>query len=188
MTLAIDAFYGGHVEMPNLGFRGPPAHARRQSDAHLATVFDEALRFAELMERTGYDTLWLAEHHFQREGYGCIGNVPLLSLHLANQTERLKFGAFFNTVTAWHPLRLAEDYAMVDVLTGGRLRFGIGRGYVAREVETLGGPLLDDAANRELFEEQVEIMLKAWHEPEFAHAGAAYPHSRRRAAHVRRPR
>ena len=63
---------------------------------------------------------------------------------------------------------------MVDVLTGGRLRFGIGRGYVAREVETLGGPLLDDAANRELFEEQVEIMLKAWHEPEFAHAGAAY--------------
>ena len=104
MTLAIDAFYGGHVEMPNLGFRGPPAHARRQSDAHLATVFDEALRFAELMERTGYDTLWLAEHHFQREGYGCIGNVPLLSLHLANQTERLKFGAFFNTVTRLAPV------------------------------------------------------------------------------------
>ncbi len=174
MTLAIDAFYGGHVEMPNLGFGGPPAHTRRQSDAHLATVYDEALRFAELMERTGYDTLWLAEHHFQREGYGCIGNVPLLSLHLANQTERLKFGAFFNTVTAWHPLRLAEDYAMVDVLTGGRLRFGIGRGYVAREVETLGGPLLDDVANRELFEEQVEIMLKAWHRPEFAHAGVGY--------------
>ena len=174
MTLAIDAFYGGHVEMPNPGFRGPAAHTRRMSDAHLATVYDEAQRFAELMERTGYDTLWLAEHHFQREGYGCIGNVPLLSLHLAHHTERLKFGAFFNTVTAWHPLRLAEDYAMVDVLTGGRLRFGIGRGYVAREVETLGGPLLDDAANRDLFEEQVEIMLKAWHEPEFAHAGAAY--------------
>jgi len=174
MTLAIDAFYGGHVEMPNPGFRGPPAHRRRQSDAHLATVFDEALRFAELMERTGYDTLWLAEHHFQREGYGCIGNVPLLSLHLAHHTQRLKFGAFFNTVTAWHPLRLAEDYASVDVLTGGRLRFGIGRGYVAREVESLGGPLLDDAANRDLFEEQVEIMLKAWHEPEFAHSGPAY--------------
>ncbi len=174
MTLAIDAFYGGHVEMEGHGFDGPPADSRRQSDAHLATVYDEAERFAELMERSGYDTLWFAEHHFQREGYGGISNIPLLSLHLAHLTERLKFGAFFNTVTAWHPLRLAEDYATVDRLTGGRFRFGIGRGYIAREVETLGGPLLDDAANREIFEEQVEIMMKAWHEPEFAHEGAAY--------------
>ena len=174
MTIAIDAFYGGHVEMEDLGFDGPPAATRRQSDAHLATVYAEAERFADVMDRTGYDTLWLAEHHFQREGYGCISNVPLLSLHLAHLTRDLKFGAFFNTITAWHPLRLAEDFASVDVLTGGRLRFGIGRGYIAREVETLGSPLLDDVANREIFEEQVEIMMRAWHEPQFAHSGAAY--------------
>jgi alkanesulfonate monooxygenase SsuD/methylene tetrahydromethanopterin reductase-like flavin-dependent oxidoreductase (luciferase family) len=174
MTLAIDAFYGGHVQMEGHGFDGPAAGSRRYSDTHLATVYDEAERFAELMERLGYDTLWLAEHHFQREGYGGISNVPLLSLHLAHLTQQLKFGAFFNTVTAWHPLRLAEDYASVDVLTGGRFRFGIGRGYIAREVETLGGHLQDDQANRDLFEEQVEIMLKAWHQSEFAHYGSKY--------------
>ena len=174
MITRFDAFYGGHVEMDDLGFDGPPAHARRAPDRKLATTYEEAEAFAELMDRTGYDTLWLAEHHFQREGYGGIPNIPLLALHLAHITDRLNFGAFFNTVTAWHPLRLAEDYATVDILTGGRVRFGIGRGYIAREVESLGAPLRDDAANRDLFEEQVAIILTAWNEPSFRHRGAHY--------------
>jgi alkanesulfonate monooxygenase SsuD/methylene tetrahydromethanopterin reductase-like flavin-dependent oxidoreductase (luciferase family) len=126
------------------------------------------------MDRDGFDTLWLAEHHFQREGYGGIPNIPMLGLYLAQVTERLNFGGFFNSVPAWHPLRLAEDFAAADILTGGRVRFGIGRGYIAREVETLGAPLLDDAANRELFEEQVEIILKAWNDPSFSHHGKHY--------------
>ena len=75
---------------------------------------------------------------------------------------------------AWHPLRLAEDFATADILTSGRVRFGIGRGYIAREVETLGSPLLDDDANRELFEEQVEIILKAWNDPSFSHHSKHY--------------
>ena len=58
----------------------------------------------------------------------------------------------------WHPLRLAEDFATADILTGGRLIFGVGRGYHTREVETFGSPLLDQPANRALFEEQVEIV------------------------------
>ncbi len=63
----------------------------------------------------------------------------------------------------WHPLRLAEDFATADILTNGRVVFGVGRGYHTREVETFGSPMLDaDAdANRELFEEQ-EIVLKAF--------------------------
>src|SRR5688572_21125547 len=61
----------------------------------------------------------------------------------------------------WHPLRLAEDFAVADVLTGGRVTFGVGRGYHTREVETFGSPLLDQDANRELFEEQVGIIFKA---------------------------
>ena len=172
--MKFDAFYGGHVQMDKLGFDGIPAHERWLTDHQLATVFGEAEAFAELMERTGFDTLWLAEHHFQREGYGSIPNIPLLALHLAQRTDRLKFGAFFNTVTAWHPLRLAEDYATVDILTEGRVRFGIGRGYIAREVESLGAPLRDDVANRDLFEEQVEIILKAWNKPSFTHEGTHY--------------
>lgn len=174
MITKIDYFYGGHVEMDNMGFQGLRVDDRIESDAHLASVFEEARSIAQLMDKLNFDTLWLAEHHFQREGYGGIPNIPMLSLYLAQNTERLKFGGFFNTIPAWHPLRLAEDFAMADILTKGRVRFGIGRGYIPREVETLGSPLEDDVANRELFEEQVEIIFKAWNEQSFSHRGMHY--------------
>jgi alkanesulfonate monooxygenase SsuD/methylene tetrahydromethanopterin reductase-like flavin-dependent oxidoreductase (luciferase family) len=74
----------------------------------------------------------------------------------------------------WHPLRLAEDYAVADILTGGRTVFGVGRGYHTREVETFGSPMLDAEANRELFEEQVEIVMKAFHSESFVHRGKHY--------------
>ena len=174
MITSFDCFYGGHVEMDNLGFEGLPVDKRIESDPHNATVLEEARSFAHIMDETGYDTLWLAEHHFQREGYGGIPNIPMLAVYLSQVTKRLKYGCMFNTVPAWHPLRLAEDYAMADVLTEGRFRFGIGRGYIAREVETLGSPLDDDEANRELFEEQVDIIFKAWNESSFSHHGKHY--------------
>ena len=62
----------------------------------------------------------------------------------------------------WHPLRLAKDFATADILTNGRVVFGVGRGYHTREVKTFGSPMLDADVNRELFEEQVEIVLKAF--------------------------
>ena len=74
----------------------------------------------------------------------------------------------------WHPLRLAEDFAMADILTKGRVIFGVGRGYHTREVETFGAPMLDGDANRDLFEEQVEVILKAFQEESFSHEGAHY--------------
>jgi alkanesulfonate monooxygenase SsuD/methylene tetrahydromethanopterin reductase-like flavin-dependent oxidoreductase (luciferase family) len=95
-------------------------------------------------------------------------------LWLAQHTRRLKFGCGFNVLTMWHPLRLAEDFAMADILTNGRIIFGIGRGYHTREVETFGAPMIDDVANRELFEEQFEIIMKAWNEESFAHHGKHY--------------
>src|SRR5260370_37247908 len=93
----------------------------------------------------------------------------MLAGDLAHRTERVKIGCAFNVVPAWHPLRLAEDYAVADILTGGRVVFGVGRGYHSREVETFGNPMLDGEANRELFEDQVEIILKALREDSFAH-------------------
>ena len=71
-------------------------------------------------------------------------------------------------------LRLAEDYALADILTKGHTVFGVGRGYHTREVETFGSPLQDQAANRELFEEQVEILFKAFNSDSFAHHGKHY--------------
>ena len=64
----------------------------------------------------------------------------------------------------WHPIRLAEDYAMADIVTDGRVIMGVGRGYHTREVETFGAPLLDAEKNRELFEEQLQLLLKCFNE------------------------
>jgi alkanesulfonate monooxygenase SsuD/methylene tetrahydromethanopterin reductase-like flavin-dependent oxidoreductase (luciferase family) len=126
------------------------------------------------MDKLGYYALWGAEHHFQREGYEVIPNLILWGTYLAAKTERLKLGCAFNVTPVWHPIRLAEDFAMADHLTDGRVIFGVGRGYQTREVESLGAPLLDADANRELFEEQIEIILKAFNEDSFSHQGKHY--------------
>ena len=90
-----------------------------------------------------------------------------MGTHLAGKTERLKFGCAFNIVPMWHPVRLAEDYAMADILTDGRVIFGVGRGYHSREVESFGAPVIDNDANRELFEEQMEVIFKAFNSESF---------------------
>jgi alkanesulfonate monooxygenase SsuD/methylene tetrahydromethanopterin reductase-like flavin-dependent oxidoreductase (luciferase family) len=149
-------------------------NARAFPNEHLVTAFEKARTLARLLDRLGYDTFWIAEHHFQREGYECIPNVLLLALDLAHQTRRLRLGCGFNITPMWHPLRLAEDFAAVDVLTGGRVAFGVGRGYHTREVETFGSPLRDQPANRDLFEEQVEIVFKAFESAAFSHRGKYY--------------
>ena len=113
----------------------------------------------------------MAEHHFQPEGTECIPNLLMMATHLCGVTKNLNIGCGFNIVPMWHPLRLAEDYAMADILTGGRVIFGIGRGYHTREVETFGSPLIDQDANRELFEEGVEVIFKAFEEERFSHKG-----------------
>lgn len=174
MITKFGSLFAGHVDLDQEGLDGTPVNARRLPDEQLVTVFDKAEAIARLMDRTGYDTFWLAEHHFQREGYECIPNIPLLAVHLAHLTERIKIGCGFNITPMWHPLRLAEDYATADWLTRGRVIFGVGRGYHTREVETFGAPMLDADANRDLFEEQVEVIFKAFNQPAFAHHGAHY--------------
>jgi alkanesulfonate monooxygenase SsuD/methylene tetrahydromethanopterin reductase-like flavin-dependent oxidoreductase (luciferase family) len=151
-----------------------PADDRRYSNERLAETFDTATALARAADTLGYETLWLAEHHFQHEGYECIPSIPMLAVDLAHRTERVKIGCAFNVVPAWHPLRLAEDYAVADILTRGRVVFGVGRGYHTREVETFGNPMLDAEANRELFEEQTEIVLKAFRQESFSHQGKHY--------------
>jgi alkanesulfonate monooxygenase SsuD/methylene tetrahydromethanopterin reductase-like flavin-dependent oxidoreductase (luciferase family) len=166
--------YVGHIELERCGLAGTPADARRYPNERLTEAFDTAIALAEAADALGYETLWLAEHHFQHEGYECIPNIPMLAVDLAHRTRRVKIGCAFNVVPTWHPLRLAEDYATADILTKGRVILGVGRGYHTREVETFGNPMLDAEANRELFEEQVEVMLKALREESFSHRGKHY--------------
>src|ERR1700688_3334250 len=166
--------YAGHIDIPDHGQDATPANDRRYSNDQLASVFDKTEAIAKVMDDLGYDTLWLAEHHFQHEGYECLPNILMMAVHLAHITKALRIGCGFNIAPMWHPLRLAEDFATADILTRGRTIFGVGRGYHSREVETFGAPIIDQNANRELFEEQVEIIFKAFDNETFSHRGKHY--------------
>ena len=174
MIKRFSSLFAGHVDLGDMGQDATPANERRYDDEHLASVFAKCEALAKCMDANGYDKLWFAEHHFQREGYECIPNILMLGVHLSHLTENLRFGCGFNICPMWHPLRLAEDYAVTDHLTKGRVVFGVGRGYHTREVESLGGPMLDKDANREIFEEQVEILFKAFNNKSFSHQGKYY--------------
>src|SRR3984893_17720700 len=174
MITRFSTLYVGHIELENCGLSGTPADDRRYSNDRLIEAFATTVALARAADTLGYETLWLAEHHFQHEGYECIPNIPMLAVDLAHVTKNIKLGCGFNITPMWHPLRLAEDYATADILTKGRVVFGVGRGYHTREVETFGAPLLDQTGNRELFEEQVDIIFKAFNEESFAHKGKHY--------------
>ncbi len=174
MIKKFGSLFAGHVDMDSVGFEGIAANDRRYSNEHLATVFQKAEVMAQTMDRLGFDDFWMAEHHFQHEGYECIPNILQLAIHLAHVTSKIKVGCGFNVTPMWHPLRLAEDFATADILTGGRVIFGVGRGYHTREVEVFGAPMLDADANRDMFEEQVDIIFKAFNEESFSHIGKYY--------------
>jgi alkanesulfonate monooxygenase SsuD/methylene tetrahydromethanopterin reductase-like flavin-dependent oxidoreductase (luciferase family) len=174
MIKRFSVLYVGQTDLENAGVDGMPADQRWYPYEHLIKAYGYSEELARHMDELGFYCLWTAEHHFQREGYEVFPNLILLGVHLAGMTKNLKFGAAFNIVPMWHPIRLAEDFAMADILTGGRLIFGVGRGYHSREVETLGAPVIDNDANRELFEEQMEVIFKAFNEESFSHHGKYY--------------
>ena len=174
MITKFDSSYYGTADMENLGYAGTPINDRCYSKEELAKAMHKVVAYAKCMDERGYDTFWMAEHHFQPEGTELIPNLLMMAMHLCGITRNLNIGCGFNIVPMWHPLRLAEDYAMADILTGGRVIFGVGRGYHTREVETFGSPLLDQNANREMFEEGVEVLFKAFEGKSFSPKGKYY--------------
>ena len=174
MITKFDSSYYGTADMENLGYKGTPINDRSYSREQLAKAMHKVVSYAKCMDERGYNTFWMAEHHFQPEGTELIPNLLMMAMHLCGVTKNLKIGCGFNVVPMWHPLRLAEDYAMCDILTGGRVIFGVARGYHTREVESFGAPLTDQAANREIFEEGVDILFKAFEGKPFSHKGKYY--------------
>ena len=174
MIESFGTLYAGHIDLEEVGFDSTPANDRLYSEEQLNTVYSKTESIAKVLDENGYDVLWMAEHHFQKEGYECIPNVLMLAVHLAHLTSNIRIGCGFNVSPMWHPLRMAEDYATAEILTKGRVVFGVGRGYHAREIESFGSPMLDGDANRELFEEQVDVMFKAFNSDSFSHVGKNY--------------
>jgi len=145
--MRIDTNLLGTVRMPDAGADGPPATSRRYGRADYAQAYADFVEIATAADTLGFDTLWYTEHHFQHEGYEVVPNQIQLGLYSAALTRRLRFGQMFNIVPQWHPLRLAEDFAMADVLTRGRRRAV--RLHVARPVAA-GHPDLPPAARQEV--------------------------------------
>ena len=98
MITRFSTLYVGHIELEACGLTGAPADSRRYSNRRLIETFDTAAALAQATDELGYETLWLAEHHFQHEGYECIPNIPLLAVDLAHRTRRVKIGCAFNIV------------------------------------------------------------------------------------------
>jgi alkanesulfonate monooxygenase SsuD/methylene tetrahydromethanopterin reductase-like flavin-dependent oxidoreductase (luciferase family) len=152
------------------------------NDGSLAEVYAAAqevlvnqVRQGILAEKLGYQSFWLTEHHFQPEGAEMSPNPLFTQMAVAAQTKRIRLGQCANIVVWHHPVRLAEQIAQLDVISGGRVECGMGRGYQPRENETLGRPygstIQDQERNRKAFEEVVSIVRKCWTEPSFVHRG-----------------
>ena len=123
----------------------------------LPTVYERGMQRMEIMDKTGYDAVWLAEHHFTE--YSVCPSVHMMGLHVAAHTKHLRIGTGISLAAFYHPLRLAEEVALLDVLTGGRVNWGAGRGFDPTEFKAFGVPQEDSYAR---FREAVDIVLAAW--------------------------
>lgn len=139
-------------------------------------LMDEAREFACAADEAGYWSTWYTEHHFGHEGYEITPNPVLMGADIAARTKRIRIGQAAAISTFWHPLRLAEDIALLDQLSGGRVEVGVGRGLYGREALNLNSAAdpRDQEQNRALFDEGLEIMTKAWEGGFFNHKGRFY--------------
>jgi alkanesulfonate monooxygenase SsuD/methylene tetrahydromethanopterin reductase-like flavin-dependent oxidoreductase (luciferase family) len=182
-AMRVDLNFFGTVPMPDAGNAGPPPTDRRYGQADYIACYENLTSWAKSADHLGFNCIWFTEHHFQYEGYEVTPNLVLFGLAMAQHTSRIRLGQMFNVVPQWHPLRLAEDFAMADILTGGRMEFGVGRGTVPREAMALGTVVAsgdndmsakDDQRNREMFEEAVEVIKNAWYNERFSYTGKHY--------------
>ena len=173
-------FLFGGVEIDDAG-AGPPAPTDRRADNDSVWRATEAiLDIGVRSDQLGYDIFWLTEHHFQHEGYEIVPNGILFGATLAERTKRIKIGTMFNVVGQWHPLRLAEDFAYLLNISGGRAVLGVGRGTVPREAESLGSrvgsfdnpDMVDaDTFNRAQFDEAIAVIQAAYANERFSFSG-----------------
>lgn len=133
-------------------------------------VLLDTLEEIRLADELGFDSAWLAEHHFSR--YGILGSPLLLAAAIAQQTKRIRIGTAVVVLPFHNPLRLAEDAAAIDVLSGGRLDLGVGRGYQPGEFKGFG---IAAETSKQRYKEIVDILELAWNEPErFSYEGEHY--------------
>lgn len=130
--------------------------------------YEQSLAQAQLAEELGFDSVWFTEHHFSR--HGIVSNSLAALSYLAARTERIRLGTAVTVLPLHDPVRLAETIATVDLLSGGRLDVGIGKGYQRGEFSGYGLDI-DDKHSR--FDEALEVLQRIWSsDAPFTHRGA----------------
>jgi alkanesulfonate monooxygenase SsuD/methylene tetrahydromethanopterin reductase-like flavin-dependent oxidoreductase (luciferase family) len=148
--------------------------ATRQRD--YGEMVAEMRELAAFCDEAGFETFWIPEHHFSVWGREMLGNPILMGADLAARTTRIRIGLSAVIITLWHPLRVAEDLALLDHLAGGRLEVAVGRGNYGLETSNLN-PAADPnnpAGNLKVFLEALAVIKKALSEEKFSHKGELF--------------
>ena len=159
-----------------LGFFVLPENPWWKLPYSYAELLQHMVEAAVVAEQAGFHSFWMGEHHFGGEGFDTHPNPIVSAAYVAARTKKIRIGLAAIIVPYWHPLRVAEDVALLDQLSGGRVECGVGRGLAAREATNLN--LDADRRNEErnwaLFKETIQIMKKAWTEDPFTWDGDFY--------------
>lgn len=135
-----------------------------------------SVRYQETIEQImhadtlGFDCAWLAELHFFK-AFSIMSSPLIVATAIAQRTKTIRLGIAVNLLPLYHPLRSAEDGATVDILSNGRLEFGVGRGAIPLH---FSGFNVDREESRERFEESLNVIKKAWTADSFSHQGKYY--------------
>jgi alkanesulfonate monooxygenase SsuD/methylene tetrahydromethanopterin reductase-like flavin-dependent oxidoreductase (luciferase family) len=142
-------------------FRNPPDSGMSNPE-----LYARVLAQAELVDRLGYDSIWITEHHFVDDGY--VPSFVAVAGAIAARTLRVRISSDVLLLPFAHPLRLAEDLAVLDNLSGGRMELGVGMGYAPHEFRAFGIPRAERVSR---MEEGLEILRRAWSGERFDHRG-----------------
>jgi alkanesulfonate monooxygenase SsuD/methylene tetrahydromethanopterin reductase-like flavin-dependent oxidoreductase (luciferase family) len=132
----------------------------------LPVVYERALERIEIMDRSGYDAVWITEHHFN--DYSVCPSIPVMGAYAAARTKTLHIATGVTLAAFYHPLRLAEEVALLDILSGGRVYWGAGRGFDPKEFRTFG---MTAEESYPRFREAVDIVMSAWRDQRVSYHG-----------------
>ncbi len=138
----------------------------RQIDRSAEQFIDEMIEQSEAADQLGFDAVWFAEHHFDE--YGILTTPQVLLSAVAQRTQSVRLGVAVVTLPFHNPIRVAEDYALLDVLSGGRVNLGLGSAYLPHE---FAGFNVNPEEKVHIFNEALELIEKAWRGEKFSHKG-----------------
>lgn len=132
-------------------------------------IVGEQMEILQAAEDLGFDSVWPAEHHFSEYGY-CV-SAGLMLAALTRTTKRIRLGTGIVVLPFQNPIRVAEEYALLDLMSDGRVDFGIGRGYQPHEFRGYG---VDQTKSRGIFNEAIEVILQAWTRERVEYSGVHF--------------